>query len=187
MTPHLPLHCAPASLWAESEWVHTSRFSFGRFFALVRGDPNAILNSGRKLFCSIRNTSTFGSQSDYSVQPGLCSSRHAPCEEDSIDGKPQISTGAEFPTEPVPLPMCDTWVYAARTDRIKTPMDEKKQFAVGTAVSIKSSGATGVVILCEDTPTVIGEYWHTVRTDEGEYDHPGSDLEAIDKARSQNA
>jgi hypothetical protein len=39
-------------------------------------------------------------------------------------------------------------------------------------------GVTGVVILFEDTPTVLGEYWHTVRTDEGEYDHPGSDLEA---------
>jgi hypothetical protein len=66
-------------------------------------------------------------------------------------------------------------------------MDEEKQFAVGTIVSIKSSGATGVVILCEDTPSVLGEYWHTVRTDEGEYDHPASDLEAIIKARSQNA
>jgi hypothetical protein len=53
-------------------------------------------------------------------------------------------------------------------------MGEKKQFG-------------GVVILCEDTPTALGEYWHTVRTDEGEYDHPGSDLEAIDKAQSQNA
>ena len=66
-------------------------------------------------------------------------------------------------------------------------MDEKKQFAVGATVSIKSSGATGVVILCEDTPTVLGEYWHTVRTDEVEYDHPGSDLEASDKAQSQSA
>jgi hypothetical protein len=66
-------------------------------------------------------------------------------------------------------------------------MDEKKQFAVGTGVSIKSSGMTGVVVLREDTPTVLGEYWHTVRTDEGEYEHPGSDLEGIDKARSQNA
>jgi hypothetical protein len=66
-------------------------------------------------------------------------------------------------------------------------MAEKKRFAVGTAVCVKSSGARGVVILCEDTPTVLGEHWHTVRTDEGEYDHPGSDLEAIDKAQSQNA
>jgi hypothetical protein len=70
---------------------------------------------------------------------------------------------------------------------LKKTMEEKKQFAVGTAVSIRSSGATGIVVLCEDTPTVLGEYWHTVRTDEGEYDHPGSDLETIDKARSQTA
>ncbi len=63
-------------------------------------------------------------------------------------------------------------------------MGEKKQFTVGTTVSIKSSGRTGVVILCEDTPTVLGEYWHTVRTDEGEYEHPGSDLEAIDEAKT---
>jgi hypothetical protein len=46
---------------------------------------------------------------------------------------------------------------------------------------------TGVVILCDDTPTVLGEYGHIVRTDEGEYDHPRSDLEAIDQAGSQNA
>jgi len=105
----------------------------------------------------------------------------------NIDGKPQISTGAEFPKEPGHLPTFTNSVYAARINRIKTTMDEKKQFTVGTTVSIKSSGATGVVILCEDTPTFIGEYWHTVRTDEGEYDYPGSDLEAIDKARSQNA
>jgi len=66
-------------------------------------------------------------------------------------------------------------------------MDEKKRFAVGTAVCIKSSGAPGVVILCEDTPSVLGEYWHTIRTDEGEFDHPGSNLEPITKAQSQNA
>jgi hypothetical protein len=47
-------------------------------------------------------------------------------------------------------------------NQIRPTMGEKKQFAVGTAVSIKSSGATGVVILFEDTPTVLGEYWHTV-------------------------
>ena len=66
-------------------------------------------------------------------------------------------------------------------------MDEKIRFAVGTAVQIKSSGALGVVILCEDTPSVLGEYWHTVRTDEGESDHPGSNLEPAAKAQSQNA
>jgi hypothetical protein len=66
-------------------------------------------------------------------------------------------------------------------------MDEKKRFAVGTEVEIKSSGALGVVILSEDEPSVLGEYWHTVRTDEGEYDHPGSNLEPVTKARSQNA
>ncbi len=66
-------------------------------------------------------------------------------------------------------------------------MDEKKRFPVGTSVEIKSSGALGVVILCEDTPTVLGEYWHTVRTDEGEFDHPGSNLEPVTKAHSQKA
>jgi hypothetical protein len=66
-------------------------------------------------------------------------------------------------------------------------MDEKKRFAVGTAVEIKSSGALGVVILYEEKPTVRGEYWHTVRTDEGEYDHPGSNLEPVTKAQSQPA
>jgi hypothetical protein len=66
-------------------------------------------------------------------------------------------------------------------------MDEKKRFPVGTEVEIKSSGALGVVILSEDEPSVLGEYWHTVRTDEGESDHPGSNLEPVIKARSQNA
>ena len=105
----------------------------------------------------------------------------------NIDGKPQISTGAEFPKEPGHLPTFTNSVYAARINRIKTRMDEKKQFTVGTTVSIKSSGALGAVILCEDAPTVLGEYWHTVRTDEGEFDHPGSDLEPVTKAQSQNA
>jgi hypothetical protein len=45
----------------------------------------------------------------------------------------------------------------------------------------------GVVILCEDSPTVHGEYWHTIRTDEGKFDLPGSDLEPILKAHGQNA
>ena len=66
-------------------------------------------------------------------------------------------------------------------------MDEKKRFAVGTEVQIKSSGALGVVILSEDTPSVLGEYWHTVRTDEEESDHPGSNLGEVTKAQSQNA
>ena len=63
----------------------------------------------------------------------------------------------------------------------------KKRFAVETEVEIKSSGALGVVILCEDTASMLGEYWHTVRTDEGESDHPGSNLEAVTKAQSQKA
>jgi len=66
-------------------------------------------------------------------------------------------------------------------------MDEKKKFAVGTTVWIKSSGVPGVVILCEDKPSVLDEYWHTVQTEEGESDQPGSNLEPVTKAQSQKA
>jgi hypothetical protein len=55
----------------------------------------------------------------------------------------------------------------------------KKRFAVGAEVRIKMPGVNGVVTQFDTAPTVMGEYWHTVRTDRGDRKEPGSNLELV--------
>lgn len=55
----------------------------------------------------------------------------------------------------------------------------KKRFATGAEVRIKMPGVNGVVTQSDTTPTVMGEYLHTVRTDRGDLREPGSNLELV--------
>ena len=55
----------------------------------------------------------------------------------------------------------------------------KKRFAVGAEVRVKMPGVNGVVTHFDTAPTVMGEYWHTVRTEHGDRREPGSNLELV--------
>ncbi len=55
----------------------------------------------------------------------------------------------------------------------------KKRFTVGAEVRIRMPGINGVVAQFDTTPTVMGEYWHAVRTDRGDRREPGSNLELV--------
>jgi hypothetical protein len=41
----------------------------------------------------------------------------------------------------------------------------KKRLAVGAEVRVKLPGLNGIVTQLDASPTVMGEYWHTVRKD----------------------
>jgi len=58
-------------------------------------------------------------------------------------------------------------------------MSTKKRYAVGAKVLVKTPGIVGEVIKSNDAPTVIGEYWHTIKTENGQRDEPGCNLELI--------
>jgi pyrimidine deaminase RibD-like protein len=55
----------------------------------------------------------------------------------------------------------------------------KKRFAVGAEVRVKMPGVNGTITRSDPSPTVMGEYWHAVRTEHGERKEPGSNLELI--------
>jgi hypothetical protein len=55
----------------------------------------------------------------------------------------------------------------------------KKRFAVGAEVRIQMPGINGVVTQLDTAPTVMGEYWYTVRTGRGDRREPGSNLELV--------
>ena len=55
----------------------------------------------------------------------------------------------------------------------------KKRFAVGAEVRVKMPGLNGTITRSDPSPTAMGEYWHTVRTEHGERKEPGSNLELI--------
>jgi len=61
--------------------------------------------------------------------------------------------------------------------RTKSPA--KKRFAVGAEVRVIMPGETGVVIELDNEPTVLGEYWHKVKTESGQRHEPGSNLELV--------
>jgi hypothetical protein len=42
-------------------------------------------------------------------------------------------------------------------------------------------GINGVITQFDDRPTVMGEYWHTVKTEHGERREPGSNLQLVPK------
>lgn len=64
--------------------------------------------------------------------------------------------------------------------RTKSPA--RKRFAVGANVRVIMPGVTGVVTQLDDEPTVLGEYWHKISTDSGEWHEPGSNLEPVPRA-----
>jgi hypothetical protein len=64
--------------------------------------------------------------------------------------------------------------------RLKSPA--KQQFAAGAKVRVIMPGVTGVVTQLDDEPTVLGEYWHRIKTQVGERHEPGSNLELVPEA-----
>jgi pyrimidine deaminase RibD-like protein len=57
--------------------------------------------------------------------------------------------------------------------------EKQKRFAVGAKVRVRMPGVNGVVTELDDEPTALGEYWHTIHTEHGEYREPGCNLELI--------
>lgn len=58
-------------------------------------------------------------------------------------------------------------------------MNAKRRFAVGANIRVTTPGINGVVTQLDDELTLIGEYWHTIKTERGEIMEPGSNLELI--------
>jgi hypothetical protein len=56
---------------------------------------------------------------------------------------------------------------------------KKKRFAAGANVIIVNPGLVGVVTQVDDEPTVLWEYWHTVKTKYGDDREPGCNLELV--------
>lgn len=63
-------------------------------------------------------------------------------------------------------------------------MAAKRRFAVGANIRVKMPGLNGVVIQVDDEPTVLAEYWHTIKLERGEVREPGSNLELIPTPQS---
>jgi TIR domain len=57
------------------------------------------------------------------------------------------------------------------------PRQKRQRFAVGAIVRLVRPGVNGVVVLVEDEPAALGEYWHTIQTEHGPRREPGCDLE----------
>jgi len=55
----------------------------------------------------------------------------------------------------------------------------RQRFAVGACVRVKNPGVNGVVTQLDSSPTVMGEYWHTIRTEHGERREPGCNIELV--------
>ena len=66
-------------------------------------------------------------------------------------------------------------------------MAEKKRFGLGAQVRIKMPGMNGEVTSLDTEPTVLGEYYHTVKTQYGERRELGCNLELIPKHRSRSS
>jgi hypothetical protein len=60
-------------------------------------------------------------------------------------------------------------------------MNGKKRFAVGAEVRVIRPGMNGVVVQADDKPGASGEYWHRIKTEHGERNDPGCNLELIPK------
>lgn len=63
-------------------------------------------------------------------------------------------------------------------------MAAKRRFAVGANIRVKMPGLNGVVIQVDDEPTVLAEYWHTIKLERGAVREPGSNLELIPTPQS---
>jgi len=56
---------------------------------------------------------------------------------------------------------------------------QRQRFDVGASVRVKMPGVNGVITQLDSSPTVMGEYWHTIRTERGERREPGCNIELI--------
>ena len=70
--------------------------------------------------------------------------------------------------------------------RRTTAASAKRRFAVGASVLVKNPGVKGVVIQIDDEPTVMWEYWHTIKTEDGERKEPGCNLELVPRPISDS-
>jgi hypothetical protein len=59
-------------------------------------------------------------------------------------------------------------------------MKSPKRFALGASVRIRMSGIDGVVTLLDSERSALSEYWHTIRTVNGDHREPGCNLELIE-------
>lgn len=66
----------------------------------------------------------------------------------------------------------------AKRNRATLPQ-KKKRFAVGANVMVVNPGVVGVVTQGDNEPTIMWEYWHTIKTEQGEMREPGCNLELI--------
>jgi len=73
------------------------------------------------------------------------------------------------------------WEQTAPPTRAK---GGKKRFALGAEVWVIVPGIDGVVTKLDNTPSAMGAYWHTVRTQHGERREPGCNLELKPKPQS---
>lgn len=65
-----------------------------------------------------------------------------------------------------------------KRNRASTPQ-KKNRFAVGAKVTIINLGVSGVATQGDDDPTVLFEYWHTIKTERGDIRQPGCNLELV--------
>ena len=59
---------------------------------------------------------------------------------------------------------------------------QRKRFAVGANVRVIMPGVNGSITQLDASPTIMGEYWHTVLAEHGERREPGSNIELIPAA-----
>lgn len=64
-----------------------------------------------------------------------------------------------------------------------TKTRSKRRFRGGAKVRIINPGTIGVVQQGSDEPESLGEYWHKIKTEFGEQDEPGCNLELIPTAQ----
>lgn len=69
--------------------------------------------------------------------------------------------------------------YTIRMTSRKVKASPRRRFAVGAEVRVKLPGLNGIITQLDSSPTVLGQYWHTVSTEHGERREPGSNLELI--------
>jgi len=68
---------------------------------------------------------------------------------------------------------------ALKLGRIRS-MKSTKRFAVGTSVRVRNPGVDGVVTNLDNERSALSEYWHTIKTGQGERREPGCNLELIE-------
>ncbi|MGA8026646.1 MAG: hypothetical protein WB992_05830 [Bryobacteraceae bacterium] len=68
---------------------------------------------------------------------------------------------------------------ALQLSRIQA-MKSSKRFAVGVSVRVRVPGVDGVVTQLDGERSALSEYWHTIKTENGERREPGCNLELIE-------